>query len=124
VVNTILSLTASVLTSSYISLIYDNALDMEVLLFATLSGGVVIGTCAEMLTIPYLSFLIGVCVGLISTFGYKSIKNRLERCSNNHDTCGVHYVFGIPGILGGICGVIATSCIVTLFKTSSPLQLA
>lgn len=103
---------------------YDNALDMEVVLFATLSGGVVIGTCAEMLTIPYISFLIGVCIALVSTFGYKSVKNRLERLTNNHDTCGVHYVFGIPGILGGICGVIATSCIIDLFKTSSPLQLA
>lgn len=112
------------MTSSSISLMYDNALDMEVLLFTTLSGGVAIGTCAEMLTIPYVPFLIGVVIGIISTFGFKSIKNRLERCSNNHDTCGVHYVFGIPGILGGVCGVIATALIFELYKTSSTFQLA
>lgn len=94
---------------------------MEVLLFATLSGGVAIGTCAEMLTAPYMSFLIGVVVALISTFGFKTIRHRLDRCSNNHDTCGVLYVFGIPGLLGGIAGVIATAYILTLYKTSSPL---
>jgi len=82
---------------------------MEIILFATLSGGVAIGTCAEWLTEAYIPYLIGSVVGIISTVGYKAVKLRIEKCAKNHDTCGIHYVFGIPGILGGISSVIAVS---------------
>ena len=96
---------------------------MDIILFATLSGGVAIGTCAEFLTEAWIPFLIGIVAGIASTSGYKFHKNHFEGCAKNHDTCGVHYVFGIPGIIGGLASAIAISFIADLYKTSSLLQI-
>ena len=88
-INTLISLTASVITSSCVSLLRYRKLDMEVLLLTSLSGGVAIGACAEFLSEAWIPFLIGFVTAIISICGYKFQKNHFEICARTHDTCGV-----------------------------------
>ena len=50
--------------------------------------------------------LIGVLAGTLSTVGYAVIAPKVERLINGTDTCGVHNLHGMPGILGGLAGVL------------------
>ena len=79
---------------------------MEVVLNATLAGGVAIGTSCDLITIPIVSLCIGATAGLISAYCYLSVNRFIQIKWRLHDTCGVQYLHGIPGILGGICGAI------------------
>ena len=87
--NTLISITASVLSSSFISLLYDNKFDMMVVLNATLAGGVAIGTACEFLTQPYLPFVIGLFAGVISAIGFKSMNKLVQSEYKLHDTRGI-----------------------------------
>lgn len=101
VVNTVLALTASVLTTfGTSSLFCDGHFDMEDVLNATLAGGVIVGSTSDMMNNAYGVLILGSIGGIISTVGFHWFKMPW------HDTCGVHNLHGIPGILGGISGAI------------------
>jgi len=70
VVNTILSITASTLSSCYTSRLVKGKLDMEVLLNSTLAGGVMMGAAADMIVVPGFAMLAGALCGIISALGY------------------------------------------------------
>ncbi|MDO8671684.1 MAG: hypothetical protein Q7O66_09675 [Dehalococcoidia bacterium] len=74
---------------------------------AALAGGVAIGTACN-LTNPGGALLIGVAAGALSTLGYAIIAPRVERLIRGTDTCGVHNLHGMPGVLGGLTGIIVT----------------
>ncbi|OXA60151.1 Ammonium transporter Rh type B-B [Folsomia candida] len=78
VINTLLSLSASLLMTFVWSgiLSHENKLDMVHIQNATLAGGVAVGA-------PFLKSKLGL-----------------------HDTCGVHNLHGMPGVIGGIAGTI------------------
>lgn len=82
---------------------------MEHLLNATLAGGVVIGATAGIILHPGGSIAIGFLTGIISTFGFHSLTPYLEKKINLYDTCGVHNLHGIPGLLGGIVSAIVAA---------------
>ena len=42
--------------------------------------------------------------------GYTSIQPWLERVLGLSDTCGVHNLHGMPGLIGGIGGAISAAC--------------
>src|SRR3972149_7115423 len=46
--------------------------------------------------------LIGLIAGTISVVGYVIIQPRLQKATGGVDTCGVHNLHGMPGVLGGI----------------------
>jgi len=70
VINTLVALTASVCTSCFITLIFKQKLDMEILLRATLAGGVALGACADIIGNLVFAYLIGAIAGTIATFGF------------------------------------------------------
>lgn len=70
VVNTILSITASCLSSCFTSRVLLRKLDMEVLLNSTLAGGVMMGAAADMITVPGFAMLSGAIAGVVSALGY------------------------------------------------------
>ncbi len=74
---------------------------------AALAGGVAIGsTCA--IASPQVSFIIGVLSGILSVIGFAIIQERFQKLIKGIDTCGVMYLHGLPGVLGGIAVVFIT----------------
>jgi ammonia channel protein AmtB len=53
-----------------VTLIYKEKLDMEVMLHATLAGGVAIGASADIIGHMSYSFLIGMLSGTIAACGF------------------------------------------------------
>lgn len=70
VMNTVLSISASALVSCYIALIKLGKFEMEVLLNATLAGGVAIGTGCDLCQSPAAAVLIGSLSGAVSACGF------------------------------------------------------
>ena len=69
---------------------------------ATLAGGVAIGSAANLVVGPGGALAVGVAAGLLSTCGYAFLMPRLEAATGLRDTCGVHNLHGMPGVLGGL----------------------
>jgi ammonium transporter Rh len=110
VVNTLLALCASCFTAFITSywLRGERKFCMVDIQNATLSGGVAMGTCANMMINPAVALAIGISSGFMSVFGYTKIQPRLERWIGLHDTCGVLNLHGIPSIMGAVYGAIAS----------------
>ena len=71
---------------------------------AALAGGVAIGSTCDI-TSPTIAFVIGALAGGLSTFGFAVIQDKLQKLVNGIDSCGVMYLHGLPGLLGGIAAV-------------------
>lgn len=110
-INTYLALASSVLTTVAISSMSQKKgkLDMVHIQNATLAGGVAMGTAAEFMITPYGSLIVGFCTGIISTFGYLFITPFFEKSLKLQDTCGVHNLHALPGMLGGFIGAIVAA---------------
>ena len=50
----------------------------------------------------------GGFAGFMSVVGYRYVQAKVEAWGF-HDTCGVHNLHGIPGVIGSLVGVIATA---------------
>ncbi|XP_023695180.1 ammonium transporter Rh type A [Paramormyrops kingsleyae] len=111
ITNTYFSLAACVLTAYAISSLVDHRgkLDMVHIQNATLAGGVAVGTCADMNIEPFGAMIIGSLAGIISTLGFKFLSPILASTLGIQDTCGVHNLHGMPGILGGVAGIVAVA---------------
>ncbi|XP_008311259.1 ammonium transporter Rh type A [Cynoglossus semilaevis] len=111
VINTYLSLATCVLSAYAISSLVEHKgkLDMVHIQNATLAGGVAVGTCADMNIEPFGAMLIGLVAGVISTLGFKYLTPILASNLGIQDTCGVHNLHGMPGILGGLAGIVAVA---------------
>ncbi|KAM9317136.1 ammonium transporter Rh type A [Gastrophryne carolinensis] len=111
IINTYFSLAACVLTAyAFSSLVeHKGKFDMVHIQNATLAGGVAVGTCADMNIGPFGAMIIGFIAGIISTLGFKYLTPIVATKLRIQDTCGVHNLHGLPGILGGIAGIVATA---------------
>lgn len=107
VINTYLSIGTSIISAIIISRItHGGKLDMEIILNASLAGGVIMGANAVAISKPYGAMLAGFIAGTISSLGYAVLQPFLRRTINMHDTCGVHNLHAIPGFMGGILSCI------------------
>ena len=118
VVNTTLSITASVIGACGFSRLMESKLDMEVVLNATLAGGVIIGAASDIVVAPGVAIIIGGFGGMVSAAGFMMLSGYLRDKIGMHDTCGVHNLHGLPGVLGGLSGVITTSLAGTLYANT------
>ena len=109
ITNTIMSLTGSCLSTFMTSAFLKDKFTMEHLLNATISGGVVIGAAAGIMYSPGGALAIGFLTGILSTLGYEYLTPYLEEKFGLYDTCGVHNLHGIPGVLGGIVSAITAA---------------
>ena len=71
---------------------------------ASLAGGVAIGSTCDHANHP-AAFVIGLIAGVLSTFGFAVIQAKLQNALKCIDTCGVLYLHGLPGLMGGIAAV-------------------
>uniref|UniRef100_A0A8D0GFL5 Rh family B glycoprotein n=1 Tax=Sphenodon punctatus TaxID=8508 RepID=A0A8D0GFL5_SPHPU len=108
VLNTYFSLAASTLATFAISSLIngEGKLDMVHIQNAALAGGVVVGTSAEMMLTPFGAMIAGFLAGTISTLGFKFITPILDSKLKIQDTCGVHNLHGLPGVLGALLGAL------------------
>jgi ammonium transporter Rh len=90
VVNTVLSITASTLSSVYVSRwICEGKIEMEVLLNATLAGGVMMGAACDLIVHPGFAMLAGAIAGVVSAIGFLKLNKICNDKIGLHDTCGV-----------------------------------
>lgn len=82
---------------------------MEHLLNASLAGGVIIGAPAGLLYHPGGALTIGFLGGIISTLGYQYLSPKLESLIGLYDTCGIHNLHGLPGLLGGLISAVVVA---------------
>uniref|UniRef100_A0A8C8HGC9 Ammonium transporter AmtB-like domain-containing protein n=1 Tax=Oncorhynchus tshawytscha TaxID=74940 RepID=A0A8C8HGC9_ONCTS len=110
-INTYLALASTVLTTVAISSLSQKTgkLDMVHIQNSTLAGGVAVGTAAEFMLMPYGSLIIGFCCGIISTLGYIYITPFMEKYLKIQDTCGIHNLHAMPGVIGGIVGAVTAA---------------
>lgn len=111
-INTYLSLAASVLTTFALSSLSKKygKLDMVHIQNATLAGGVAMGTASEFMITPYGSLIVGFCSGIVSTLGYVFLTPFMEKTLKIQDTCGIHNLHAMPGVIGGIVGAVTAAC--------------
>jgi ammonium transporter Rh len=77
-------------------------LEMEIILNATLSGGVAIGSSCDFIKHPATAMSIGLVAGILSSLGFRKIGPFLSNKIGLSDTCGVHSLHGMPGVFGAI----------------------
>lgn len=105
VVNTVLALCgATVITYLFSTLFRKGKPSIADIANASLAGGVAIGATCNLVSAP-TAFLIGILAGGLCVIGYVFIQPLLQKHLKIVDTCGVHNLHGMPGLLGGIIPV-------------------
>ncbi|KAM9298534.1 ammonium transporter Rh type A isoform 1-T1 [Morus bassanus] len=111
IVNTYYSLAACTVVTFALSSLVDERGKFSMVLIqnATLAGGVAVGTCADLPISTFAAMCIGSIAGIISVLGFRFLTPLLASKLNIQDTCGVHNLHGLPGILGGIASIVVTA---------------
>lgn len=108
IINTVLSLTSSCMFAFIASKVFSSNGKFSMLHIqnATLAGGVAVGVVADLFLLPCFSLMVGAVAGTLSVLGFSFLQPYLHRRINLHDTCGVHNLHGLPGIIGGLCSIV------------------
>jgi ammonium transporter Rh len=102
VVNTVLALCGATLSTYFLSTYFHKGkTSMVDMANAALAGGVAIGSTCNIIS-PTGAFAVGLVAGAVSVIGYVFIQPVLESRFKLVDTCGVHNLHGMPGLLGAI----------------------
>ncbi|NWR16711.1 RHAG protein, partial [Emberiza fucata] len=111
IINTYYSLAACTVVTFALSSLVDKRGKFSMVLIqnATLAGGVAVGTCADLEIHPFSAMFIGVIAGIVSVLGFQFLTPVMASKLRIQDTCGVHNLHGLPGILGGIAGIVVTA---------------
>uniref|UniRef100_A0A8V0Y3X5 Ammonium transporter Rh type A n=1 Tax=Gallus gallus TaxID=9031 RepID=A0A8V0Y3X5_CHICK len=122
IINTYYSLAACAVITFALSSLLDQRGKFSMVLIqnATLAGGVAVGTCADLTIDPFVAMCIGSIAGIISVLGFRFLTPVLASKLKIQDTCGVHNLHGLPGILGGIASIVVTA---TQPETKKGIQL-
>lgn len=92
---------------------------MEIILNASLAGGVAVGSSADIIVLPFGAMIAGFVTGTVSSLGFAYLSKYLQRKINLHDTCGILNLHAMPGLIGGIISAIVASRM-DLDKTFGP----
>ncbi|XP_021524088.2 RH-like protein isoform X1 [Aotus nancymaae] len=108
VFNTYYALAVSAVTSISVSSLAHprGKINMTYIHNAVLAGGVAVGASCHLISSPWLAMVLGLVAGLISVGGAKCLPVCFNRVLGIHDSCGVHYTFGLPGLLGEITYIV------------------
>uniref|UniRef100_A0A673C197 Rh family, C glycoprotein b n=1 Tax=Sphaeramia orbicularis TaxID=375764 RepID=A0A673C197_9TELE len=77
-------------------------IDMVHIQNSTLAGGVAVGTAAEFMLMPYGSLIVGFLL-------WHRLHPFMEKYLKIQDTCGIHNLHAMPGVIGGIVGAITAA---------------
>ena len=111
VINTVLALASCGVSAFVYSQLLrpDHKFNMVDIQNATLAGGVAVGSSADLVIQPWGAILIGMIAAGLSVVGYIYIQPFLEEKLGLHDTCGVHNLHGLPGLMGAVGGAISAA---------------
>ncbi|XP_016071836.1 PREDICTED: blood group Rh(CE) polypeptide isoform X3 [Miniopterus natalensis] len=103
VFNTYYALAVSTVTAISVSALVhpQGKINMNHVHNAVLAGGVAVGASCHIIASPWIAMVLGLLAGLI-VGGAKCLQVCFNHVLGIDDTCGVHYTFGLPGLLGGI----------------------
>lgn len=104
-INTVFALCGATLATYVFTRLLRGKIEIEDIANAALAGGVAIGSGCNVVS-PGYAMLIGIAAGALSTIGYVWIAPKVEKLIKGTDTCGVHNLHGMPGILGGLTGAV------------------
>lgn len=124
IVNTVIALSGSCVSAFVASRHFrgEDIFNMVDIQNATLVGGVAVGSVANTVINPYGALIIGAVAGVVSVLGYVYIQPFLERKIGFYDTCGVHNLHGLPGVMSGITSaIVAGSATAELYHGESHL---
>ncbi|MCI5499325.1 MAG: ammonium transporter [Clostridiales bacterium] len=107
VLNTVLALCGSTLATYVFTKLIRGKIEIEDIANAALAGGVAIGSTCSTAN-PGFAMVIGICAGTLSTLGFAIIAPKVCKLIRGTDTCGVHNLHGMPGLLGGLFGIAIT----------------
>lgn len=123
VVNTILALSGATLATYFLSTYFHHGkTSMVDMANAALAGGVSIGSTCNLVS-PVGAFSIGLLAGALSVIGFVFILPMLESKIKLIDTCGVHNLHGMPGLLGGLCAILVVPGIAGVQLTGIAITL-
>jgi ammonium transporter Rh len=106
VMNTVLSLSgATISTYLFSTLLRKGNTSFGDMANAALAGGVAIGATCNIVA-PGVAFAIGLLAGTVCVLGYVFVQPALEKRLKIVDTCGVHNLHGMPGLLGGLIAIL------------------
>ncbi|MEI6601917.1 MAG: ammonium transporter [Clostridia bacterium] len=112
VVNTVLALCGATLATYIVStLLRKGKPAIADIANASLAGGVAIGATCNIVN-PYQAFGIGIIAGVLCVVGYVLIQPIVEKKLRIVDTCGVHNLHGMPGLLGGLAAILFVPSVV------------
>lgn len=105
VVNVVLALCGATVATYFASIVLRGGkISIADIANAALAGGVAIGSTCDHANHP-TAFVIGILGGVLSTFGFAVIQDKLQRITKSVDTCGVLNLHGWPGLMGGIAAI-------------------
>uniref|UniRef100_A0A8C3BG58 Rh family B glycoprotein n=1 Tax=Cairina moschata TaxID=8855 RepID=A0A8C3BG58_CAIMO len=106
--NVYFSMAASTLAAFVLSpiLYEEGALQAAQLQDAALVGAAVMGMAGEMLLTPFGALVAGFLASHLSLLGSRFLSPILSSRLKIQDTCGVHNVHGLPGVLGTLVGTL------------------
>ena len=104
VINVVLALSGSTIATYLMSVALRRKIAISDIANAALAGGVAIGSTCDHAA-PGVAMLIGVLAGTLSVVGFAAISKWFQRAVKKVDTCGVMYLHGLPGIMGGLAAL-------------------
>jgi ammonium transporter Rh len=105
VINVVLALCGATLATYVVGVLIRKKVAIADIANASLAGGVAIGATCNIVG-PTGAFVIGLLAGTLCVVGYTIIQPRLQAKFKTVDTCGVHNLHGMPGLLGGLVGIV------------------
>lgn len=105
-INVILALCGATLATYFAGMAFRRKIAPADIANATLAGGVAIGSLCARPDFFAGSFVLGLAAGALSTLGFAVLQTRLQAILSKTDTCGVLYLHGLPGLLGGLAALV------------------
>lgn len=102
VCSTYLSLAVSAVTAASVSAVtsHQGKLSFVQIQSSILAGGVAVGVAMPVVHKPWEAMALGFVGAVVSTLGYKYLKNHMALVFQCHDACSVLTTHGLPGLLG------------------------
>ncbi|KAF1569764.1 UNVERIFIED_CONTAM: Blood group Rh(D) polypeptide, partial [Eudyptes pachyrhynchus] len=106
--NTYFALAVSAVTAFVLSVLTtkDGKFRMTHIHSAVLAGGIAVGYAEHSIEYPWIAMILGLLASVITILGSFCLQRCLYPALKIHDSSGVHFTFGLPGVLGALAQVV------------------